>query len=113
VRDYIHVMDLAEGHRAALDVLLREDPQLLTLNLGSGSGHSVLEAIEAFAAASGRPIPYNVVERRPGDAATTVADPTLAAQRLGWRTRRSLAEMCRDGWAWQGANPEGYSAEES
>jgi UDP-glucose 4-epimerase len=108
VRDYIHVMDLAEGHLAALEVLLAGGEQLLTLNLGSGQGHSVLAVIQAFAAASGRPIPYAVVERRPGDAATTVADPALAAERLGWRTRRGLEEMCRDGWAWQQANPTGY-----
>jgi len=108
VRDYIHVMDLAEGHRAALDTLLAEPPQLLTLNLGSGEGHSVLELVQAFEAASGRPVPYRVVARRPGDAACTVADPQLAHQRLGWRTRRTLAEICRDGWAWQQANPEGY-----
>ena len=110
VRDYIHVMDLAEGHRAALDVLLAEGPQLLTLNLGSGEGHSVLEVAAAFEAASGRPVPLKIVERRPGDAAITVADPSLAAQRLGWRTSRSLADMCRDGWAWQSANPNGYGA---
>ena len=109
VRDYIHVMDLAEGHRAALDVLLAEDPQLLTVNLGSGQGHSVLEVVAAFEQASGRPVPYAVVERRAGDAASTVADPSLAAEKLGWRTRRSLAEMCRDGWAWQSANPNGYA----
>ena len=110
VRDYIHVMDLAEGHRAALDVLLAEGPQLLTLNLGSGEGHSVLEVAAAFEGASGRPMPLKIVERRPGDAAITVADPSLAAQRLGWRTTRTLVDMCRDGWAWQSANPEGYGA---
>ena len=108
VRDYIHVMDLAEGHRAALDTLLSEEPQLLTLNLGSGQGHSVLEVVAAFANASGCPVPYELVARRPGDAASSVADPALAAQRLGWRTRRGLAEMCRDDWAWQSANPNGY-----
>jgi UDP-glucose 4-epimerase len=110
VRDYIHVMDLAEGHRAALDVLLAEPPQLLSLNLGSGQGHSVLEVVRAFEVASGRSVPYTVVERRDGDAASTFADPRLAAIRLGWRTRRSLQEMCRDGWAWQQANPEGYGS---
>ena len=108
VRDYIHVMDLAEGHRAALDTLLSEDPQLITLNLGSGQGHSVLQVVVAFEAASGRSVPYELVARRPGDAASSVADPALAAQRLGWRTRRGLAEMCRDGWAWQSANPNGF-----
>ena len=110
VRDYIHVMDLAEGHRAALEMLLAEEPQLLTLNLGSGQGHSVLEVAAAFEAASGRPVPLKIVERRPGDAAITVADSSLAAQRLGWRTTRSLADICRDGWAWQSANPNGYKA---
>jgi UDP-glucose 4-epimerase len=110
IRDYIHVMDLAEGHRAALDVLLAEPPQLLSLNLGSGQGHSVLEVVRAFELASGRSVPYTVVERRDGDAASTVADPRLAATRLGWCTRRSLEEMCRDGWTWQQANPEGYGS---
>ena len=110
IRDYIHVMDLAEGHRAALDVLLAEPPQLLSLNLGSGQGHSVLEVVRAFELASGRSVPYTVVERRDGDAASTVADPRLATTRLGWRTRRSLEEMCRDGWTWQQANPEGYGS---
>ncbi|MEN9541549.1 MAG: UDP-glucose 4-epimerase GalE [Cyanobacteriota bacterium] len=109
VRDYIHVMDLAEGHQAALETLLAAGPQQLTLNLGSGTGHSVLEVIEAFTQACGRPIPYSVVARRPGDAARTVADPSLAATRLGWRTRRCLSEICRDGWAWQSANPDGYA----
>jgi UDP-glucose 4-epimerase len=109
VRDYIHVMDLAEGHLAALQHLLSGDEQLLTLNLGSGRGHSVLEVLQAFEAASGRPIPHTLVKRRPGDAAITVADPSLAEQALGWRTRRGLGAMCRDGWAWQSANPRGYA----
>jgi UDP-glucose 4-epimerase len=108
VRDYIHVMDLAEGHQRALEVLLAENPQLLTLNLGSGHGHSVLEVAHAFEAATGQSIPYAVVDRRPGDAAATVADPSLATVRLGWRTQRNLEEICRDGWAWQRANPQGY-----
>jgi UDP-glucose 4-epimerase len=110
VRDYIHVMDLAEGHRAALDVLLAEAPQRLVLNLGSGVGHSVLEVLSAFERACGQPLPHRFVGRRPGDVAITVADPTLAAERLGWRTRRGLEEICRDGWAWQSANPNGYAA---
>jgi len=108
VRDYIHVMDLAEGHRAALELLLAEEPQLLTLNLGSGQGHSVLELVQAFELASAKAVPYRLVERRPGDAAITVADPSLALERLGWRTQRSLGDICRDGWAWQSANPQGY-----
>ena len=108
VRDYIHVMDLAEGHRYALDCLLREEPQLLTLNLGSGRGHSVLDVIKAMEAASNRSIPYAIAERRPGDAAISVADPSQALLRLGWRTQRSLEDICRDGWSWQQANPNGY-----
>jgi UDP-glucose 4-epimerase len=110
IRDYIHVMDLAEGHRAALDLLLGDPPQLLTLNLGSGRGHSVLEMVRAFEQASGRPVPYELVERRPGDSAISVADPGEAARRMGWRTRRELAAICADGWAWQSANPNGYGA---
>ena len=108
IRDYIHVMDLADDHRAALDTLLAEEPKLLTLNLGSGRGHSVLEVVAAFESASGRPVPYELVARRPGDAASTVADPALAAELLGWYSRRGLAEMCCDSWAWQRANPNGY-----
>lgn len=110
VRDYIHVMDLAEGHLAALETLLKEGPQLLTANLGSGQGHSVFEVVAAFAQASGRPVPYQLVNRRAGDAACSLADPTFAASRLGWSTKRSLNEMCRDGWAWQQANPNGYGS---
>ena len=109
VRDYIHVMDLAEGHRYALDCLLEERPQLLTLNLGSGHGHSVLNVVKAMEAASNRSIPYVITERRPGDAAISVADPSLALRRLGWRTQRNLDEICRDGWAWQQQNPNGYA----
>jgi UDP-glucose 4-epimerase len=100
VRDYIHVMDLAEGHVAALDALARA-PGLLTLNLGTGQGVSVLQMVRAFEQASGRPVPYRIVDRRPGDVAACWADPTLAQQRLGWRTRRDLAQMCTDAWRWQ------------
>ena len=109
VRDYIHVMDLAEGHLAAIQHLMEQRPQLLTVNLGSGQGYSVLEVVQAFEKASNRPVAYKLVERRPGDAATTVADPSLANRLLGWKTKRSLEEICRDGWAWQSQNPEGYS----
>ena len=111
VRDFIHVMDLAEGHRAALETLWREPPQLLTLNLGSGRGHSVLEVVRAFEAASGRRVPYELVGRRAGDAAQSVADPSAAERLLGWRARRDLEAICRDGWAWQSANPSGYPGE--
>jgi len=109
VRDYIHVMDLAEGHSAALDCLLQEAPQLLTLNLGSGQGTSVLEVVKAMEIASRQSIPYTIGPRRPGDAAMSVADPSEALRKLGWKTRRNLEDICRDGWAWQQQNPKGYS----
>ena len=111
VRDFIHVMVLAEGHRAALDYLLAEAPQLLTLNLGSGQGQSVLEVVQAMEAASGRSrsIPCAITDRRPGDAAISVPDPTKATEHLGWRTQRSLEDICRDGWAWQQQKPLGYN----
>ena len=108
IRDYIHVMDLAEGHRSALECLFAEPAQLLTLNLGSGQGASVLEVVQAFEQTSGRKVPYKVVARRDGDAAITIADPASALHRLGWRTQRTLDDICRDGWAWQSANPSGY-----
>ena len=98
----------AQGHRAALDCLLAEPAQLLTLNLGSGQGASVLEVVQAFERASGREVPYDVVARRAGDAAITVADPALALKRIGWQTKRTLDDICRDGWAWQSAHPAGY-----
>ena len=110
IRDYIHVMDLAEGHRAALETLWREEPQMLTLNLGSGQGYSVLEVVRAFEKASGRTINVEIVERRQGDAAHSVADPSLALERLGWRASRDLDRMCADGWAWQQRHPEGYAS---
>ena len=100
MRDYIHVMDLAEGHVAALDHLAR-GPGLLTVNLGTGRGVSVLDMVRAFEQASGRPVPYRIVDRRAGDIAACWADPTLAAELLGWRTHRDLAQMCADGWRWQ------------
>ena len=102
-------MDLAEGHLAALNYLMAQPPQLLEVNLGSGHGHSVLEVVRAFETASGCSVPYAVVARRAGDAAVTVADPSLAEELLGWKTKRSLEDMCLDGWAWQSANPEGYN----
>jgi len=102
-------VDLSEGHRCALDCLLKEEPQLLLLNLGSGQGHSVLDVVKAMEAASNRSIPYTITERRPSDAAISVADPSQALERLGWRTKRTLQDICRDGWAWQQANPNGYS----
>jgi len=107
VRDYIHVMDLVEGHVAALDYIVRQ-PGVLTVNLGTGNGISVLEVVRAFEQASGRAIPYQIVERRAGDIAECWADPALAESHLGWRARRSLEEMCADTWRWQQDNPQGY-----
>jgi UDP-glucose 4-epimerase len=108
LRDYIHVMDLADGHVVALENLFRHDSQFLCLNLGRGEGHSVLEVIKAFSDASGIPIPWSMAERRPGDVAISVADVKLAMQVLGWSATRSLEEMFNDSWAWLCANPSGY-----
>jgi UDP-glucose 4-epimerase len=109
VRDYIHVVDLARGHVKALDWLARARPGGATaINLGTGRGCSVLELVRAFEAASGRTLPYEIVERRPGDAASCYADPALAQRLLGWRATRDLDAMCRDAWRWQSANPRGY-----
>jgi UDP-glucose 4-epimerase len=100
VRDYIHVVDLAKGHIAALNVLAgRAD--LLTLNLGTGRGYSVLEMIKAFSAASGRQVDYRIVGRRPGDVAECYADPSLAFKLTGWQAKRTIEEMCTDAWRWQ------------
>ena len=109
IRDYIHVMDLAEAHAVTLDYLLdRHAPSILTLNIGTGSGLSVLDVVKGFEAATGLTIPYDLVERRPGDVPRLQACPERAKTILGWTARRSLEEMCRDGWAWQQANPMGY-----
>lgn len=97
VRDYIHVMDLAQGHLAALEAL-DADGGLLTVNLGTGRGYSVLEMVTAFSQASGRPVPYEIVERRPGDVASCYADPTHANAVLGWEAQRGIEEMCEDHW---------------
>lgn len=107
VRDYIHVLDLAAGHLAALESL---EPGVLTANLGTGRGASVFEALRAFEAAVGRELPYEVVARRPGDAAVSTADPSLAHERLGWRATRTLDDAAADAWRWQSANPRGYRA---
>jgi UDP-glucose 4-epimerase len=108
VRDYIHVVDLANGHVAAVRHLL-ERGSSLTVNLGTGQGYSVLEVIKAFEQASGRPVPHQIVARRPGDVAACYADPTLARQLLGWSAVRGLAQMCADTWRWQSRNPQGYT----
>lgn len=106
VRDYIHVVDLAVGHLKALERLLH--PGLVTCNLGTGQGYSVLEMIRSFERASGRSIPYEVVDRRPGDIPACYADPAFAATELGWVATRTLEEMCADGWRWQERNPQGF-----
>jgi UDP-glucose 4-epimerase len=107
VRDYIHVIDLAEGHVAAMQYISQQ-PGLLTVNLGTGHGASVLDMVKAFEAASGRKIPYQVAPRRAGDIAECWADPSLAESLLGWRATRSLQQMCADTWRWQEGNPHGY-----
>jgi len=108
VRDYIHVMDLAEGHVAALRRLL-DAPGSFTVNLGTGAGHSVLEVIRTYERASRRPVPYELAPRRPGDVAACYADPRRAGELLGWHAKRSLDTMCADSWRWQRLNPEGFS----
>ncbi|MEM9255729.1 MAG: UDP-glucose 4-epimerase GalE [Pseudomonadota bacterium] len=108
VRDYIHVMDLVEGHVAALR-FISVAPQLLTVNLGTGNGVSVLEMVRAFEQASDRPIPYEIAPRRQGDIAACWADPSLAKELLGWQATRTLEQMCVDTWHWQQGNPRGYS----
>jgi UDP-glucose 4-epimerase len=108
VRDYIHVLDLAEGHVAALRYLL-DTQRSITANLGTGQGHSVLELVRAFEAVSERPVPFQIVARRPGDVAACYADPSLAHQLLGWKAERSLSEMCADSWRWQSMNPNGMA----
>jgi UDP-glucose 4-epimerase len=111
VRDYIHVVDLARGHLAALDAMERER-QGMTVNLGTGRGFSVLEAIGAFERASGRTIPFDREPRRPGDVAESYADPSLAEKVLGWKANCTLDDMCRDAWRWQSMNPCGYREED-
>ena len=106
IRDFIHVVDLASGHLSVLDHL--KQPGVLTVNLGTGSGSSVLEVVRTFEAVSGRPIPYVICERRGGDVAICYADATLARRLFGWTSRRSLTQMCADHWRWQMKNPNGY-----
>jgi len=107
VRDYIHVVDLAIGHLRALEKLT-SNPGVVTYNLGTGRGYSVLEMAAAFEKACGKKIPYEIVERRPGDIAECYANPALANQELGWSANREVEEMCADSWRWQSGNPEGY-----
>jgi UDP-glucose 4-epimerase len=108
VRDYIHVVDLARGHLAALE-RLRAAPGVAAYNLGTGRGYSVLEMRRAFERAAGREIPYRIVARRPGDIATCYADPALAAAELGWRAELDMDDMVTDQWRWQRENPNGFA----
>lgn len=107
VRDYIHVCDLAAGHVRTIPKLL-QNPGLVIYNLGTGRGYSVLEMVNGFSTACGRPIPYEIVPRRAGDIAACYADPSKAELELGWRASRTLNDMCRDSWKWQKNNPDGY-----
>ena len=107
VRDYIHVVDLANGHLKALDKL-DTNCGLVTYNLGTGNGYSVLDMVKAFSEASGRNVAYKIVDRRPGDVAMCYADPTKANEELGWEAKYGIKEMCEDAWRWQSNNPNGY-----
>ena len=107
VRDYIHVVDLARGHVKAIEKLL-EAPGLVTYNLGTGNGYSVLQVLHAFEKACGKELPYVIDPRRPGDIAECWADPTKAREELGWVAQYGIDDMCRDAWRWQSQNPDGY-----
>lgn len=108
VRDYIHVIDLAEGHVAALEYLTKNQA-MIAVNLGTGIGYSVLDVVNAFAKTSTKKIPYEILPRRPGDVAINYADASLAKKLLGWHASRGLDEMCEDTWRWQSNNPNGFS----
>jgi UDP-glucose 4-epimerase len=110
VRDYIHVVDLALGHIKALERLQGKTSECLTVNLGTGTGYSVLDMVRAFEQASGKPVPYRVGPRRSGDIASCYAEPKRALELLGWRAERGLEAMCADAWRWQRGNPTGYAA---
>jgi len=110
IRDYIHVVDLAVGHLKAIEKI-EKNPQLglKVYNLGTGHGYSVLQVVKAFEKASGRPVPYRICPRRPGDIAECWADPALALRELGWKAERGIDEMCADAWRWQSQNPYGFN----
>jgi UDP-glucose 4-epimerase len=107
VRDYIHVVDLAQGHLAALNYLQNQQASI-TVNLGTGKGVSVKELADTFARVTGVPVPYRFVDRRPGDVAACYADTTLAREALGWQAQLGVERMCQDAWRWQSQNPKGY-----
>ena len=107
VRDYIHVVDLARGHVAAIDYMMKHRGESV-FNLGTGQGYSVLDVVHAFERVTGQKIPYEIVGRRPGDLATVYASPDKSAEKLGWKAQYGIEDMCRDTWAWQSKNPMGY-----
>ncbi len=107
VRDYIHVVDLALGHLKAIEKL-KENPGLVVYNLGTGTGYSVLEVVKAFEHASGKKVPFEIVDRRAGDAAEAYADVSKAKNEMGWETKYGLEDMCIDSWRWQSQNPNGF-----
>lgn len=107
VRDYIHVMDLADGHVKALDKL-KNFTEVMTINLGTGTGYSVLDMVKAFEKASGKEVPYCIAPRRAGDIAKCYADPSYAKEILGWEAKKDINQMCKDSWRWQSNNPNGY-----
>lgn len=108
VRDYIHVVDLAVGHVKAVEKMEKSPAGVYTYNLGTGTGYSVLDIVKAFSKACGHEVPYEICPRRPGDIAECYADPSKAAEELGWRAERGIEEMCADAWRWQSSNPDGY-----
>ena len=108
VRDYIHVLDLADGHILAMEYLFNSNPQIINLNLGTGTGTSVLELIDTFKRVNNVSIPYEFTDRRRGDYATVIADNSKISKVLNWKPKRDLSEMCIDGWRWQKSNPKGY-----
>jgi UDP-glucose 4-epimerase len=107
VRDYIHVVDLAKGHVAAVKYTA-ENTGCEVFNLGTGTGYSVLDMVNTFKEVNQVALPYQIVGRRPGDIATCYADPSKSAQKLGWKAEKNLGDMCRDSWRWQSTNPKGY-----
>lgn len=108
VRDYIHVVDLAEGHVKAVDNILEGNKGVQVFNLGTGVGYSVLDIVKAFNKAYGKELPYKIAPRRPGDIATCYSDPSKAKEVLGWTAKRGIEEMCEDSWRWQSNNPNGF-----
>jgi UDP-glucose-4-epimerase len=107
IRDYIHVVDLAKGHVNAINTL-KDKSQIMKINLGTGTGYSVLEMVMAFEKASGKDIPYKITDRRVGDIAASYTDPSFAEEKLNWKANLKIDEMCEDTWRWQNNNPNGY-----